>query len=332
LAGISGVLITRFARGQVTPSPLNQRLAHTYLAQHAFEPSWQFDSFFSLTPEMLVPWPALEEWIPGRLNHWLEMLAAEIPPHGYRYLRIAYHDAVIDEQRNLTEASLRHVANLGVDVVALELYCTLDARLALAHNGELHTPDEIMWPLCYSCLGQLETLDLGDGTHMPSFAQVLRLCQQEQMGVYLDIKEVGVLPDLVALVNASGMAGDLASYGIIGSFRPDWLADCKALLPQVPTAIQFTSRHLDAVQLARSIRASYLHPRWERYPDPGAFLTPEWTEAARKAGLGILSWPEDRPNQIAALRRLGLDGICTNRPECLPGPNTARSEDPLKRS
>jgi hypothetical protein len=34
------------------------------------EPSYEFSSSFSVSAEILVPWPALYKWIPGRLA-WL---------------------------------------------------------------------------------------------------------------------------------------------------------------------------------------------------------------------------------------------------------------------
>jgi glycerophosphoryl diester phosphodiesterase len=37
----------------------------------------------------------------------------------------------------------------------------------------------------------------------------------------------------------------------------------------------------------------------------------------RAAGLGIIAWHEERPAEIAALRALGVDGICSNAPDLL---------------
>jgi len=40
-------------------------------------------------------------------------------------------------------------------------------------------------------------------------------------------------------------------------------------------------------------------------------------ERVRQAGLGVILWHEERPEEIAALRRVGVDGICSNAPELL---------------
>ena len=64
LAGAGGVLLAPYIAGQVRGTPLAHRLAHTYLSQHGFEPSRDFSQVLAITPEMLVPWPALCEWMP----------------------------------------------------------------------------------------------------------------------------------------------------------------------------------------------------------------------------------------------------------------------------
>jgi glycerophosphoryl diester phosphodiesterase len=37
----------------------------------------------------------------------------------------------------------------------------------------------------------------------------------------------------------------------------------------------------------------------------------------REVDLGIIGWHEERPDVIAALRRVGIDGICSDAPELL---------------
>ncbi len=39
--------------------------------------------------------------------------------------------------------------------------------------------------------------------------------------------------------------------------------------------------------------------------------------SVREAELGIICWHEERPSEIAALQALGVDGICSDRPELL---------------
>jgi glycerophosphoryl diester phosphodiesterase len=164
-----------------------------------------------------------------------------------------------------------------------------------------------------STLAELRAIDLGGGERVPTLDEALDTCQAEDMGAYIELKDGAVIPAVVNAVREHDMAG----YSIVGSFRPDWLMEFKATAPEIATSILFGSPHLDAVQVARSIRATYVHPCWERYPNPSALLTPEWIARVRRAGLGIICWHEERPAEIAALRQLGVDGICSDAPELL---------------
>jgi hypothetical protein len=60
-------------------------------------------------------------------------------------------------------------------------------------------------------------------------------------------------------------------------------------------------------------------PCWEQHPNPSGLLTSAWVARVREAGLGIICWNEDRPEEITALRQVGVDGICSDAPELLQG-------------
>ncbi len=71
MAGTGGLLVTPlFIERTSLKTPEVDRLIFTFLQRRAFEPSYEFSSSFSVSAEILVPWPALYKWIPGRLA-WL---------------------------------------------------------------------------------------------------------------------------------------------------------------------------------------------------------------------------------------------------------------------
>ena len=73
-AGKGGVLETELFRGRMPKTPANDMRVAAYLKQRAFKPAWQFTRRMPATREMLVPWHALEEWIPARVAWWLEQI------------------------------------------------------------------------------------------------------------------------------------------------------------------------------------------------------------------------------------------------------------------
>lgn len=69
-AGKDGVLETELFRGKMPKTPENDTKATAYLQKLAFTPSWRFNKRFEVTRAMLIPWPAMEAWIPARVE-WL---------------------------------------------------------------------------------------------------------------------------------------------------------------------------------------------------------------------------------------------------------------------
>jgi len=311
LAGASGVLITPYIEDHIAPTPLDDRLVRTYLARHAFEPSGQFQPY-RLDPRSLVPWPALRDWMPRRVQYWLDRLAREVAPADYRFWRIGHRGARAHAPDN-TLLSFRTAAELGADMVELDVQRTVDGHIVVVHDAHLVDAHGRVWPVRTSTLAQLRAIDLGQGQRVPTLDKALDLCAQEQIGTYIEIKDGGAIPGTVKAIRDHDWTGHV----LIGSFRPDWVAKARAAAPAVRTSVLFGSIHVDAVALARSVGATYVHPCWERYPNPSSLLTPEWIDRVRSAGLGILCWHEERPDEIEALRRLGVDGICSDAPELL---------------
>ena len=312
LAGVSGVLMAPYIQGQVKRTPLNILLVRSYLADQAFEPSLEFSRFFRFEPHMLAPWPALRAWMPSRINYVLDRLRRELSPSDYRFLRIGHRGAAAHAPHN-SLAGIRLAAQLGADMVEIDVQRTSDGQTVLCHDAHLVDAAGSALPVRRHSLEELRAIDLGGGERVPTLAEAIKTCQEELLGAYIEIKDGGVLPALAAAIKEHR----LHQFCIAGSFRADWVADLKSAAPEMPTSILFSAKDLDAVRLAQSINANYVHPCWERYPGPDALVSPVWMERARQADLGIICWHEERPEVIAALRDRGVDGICSDRPELL---------------
>lgn len=312
LAGMSGVLMATYLEGHVHPAPLHTTLVRTFLQQHAFEPAPSFGKRFAITADMLVPWPALEAWMPQRINHWLARLEREIPRPDYRFLRIGHRGARAHAPDN-TIAGFRKAVELGADMVEIDVQRTADGEIVVVHDGSLSDAAGWHWPIGKSTLAQLKAIDLGGGERIPTLSQALLHCRDAGLGVYIEIKDGGAVRGVVDFL----VEHELEKHFWVGSFRPDWLAEAKALAPQVVTSILFGSAELDPVKLAQSIGADYVHPCWGGRPNSSQLVTPQWMARVREAGLGVVIWNEERPSEIAALRQIGVDGVCSDAPELL---------------
>ncbi len=73
-AGRGGLLVTHLYLDQLQKNPSDDMLISQYLHRRAFTPSWNFTRRVKLTPELLVRWSLLDEYIPPRINWWIEQL------------------------------------------------------------------------------------------------------------------------------------------------------------------------------------------------------------------------------------------------------------------
>lgn len=232
-----------------------------------------------------------------------------------RCLRIGHRGASAHAPDN-TLSSFRRAAELGADRVELDVQRTADGQAAVIHDLYLHTPSGQVLPVKEATLSELRAVDLGGGEHVPTLVEALAVIRAAGLGAYIELKDGGA----ISLVVRALVELDFASQVVAGSFRPDWVADFKTSMPQVSGSVLFSSKAIDgsrAVCLASAAGASFVHPCWESDPHPSALLTPTWLGAVRAAGLGIVCWHEERPAEIAALLSLGVDGICSDRPELL---------------
>ncbi len=74
--GKDGVLVKERYASAIRLQAGDHERAASYLRPKAFLPTMRFTQRFEVSRELLVPWPVLDEWIPARVNWWLEQLRA----------------------------------------------------------------------------------------------------------------------------------------------------------------------------------------------------------------------------------------------------------------
>lgn len=230
-------------------------------------------------------------------------------------LRIAHRGGSAYAHENGANA-LRTAAEMHADMVEIDIRVTADDRPVVAHDDTLKR--------LYNVSAAIRDLTLRDlGTVVPphsepilTFEEVALTCVALRLGMYLDIKDWNAAAARQIFRTLDSF--ELTDYTIIGSFRPDWLAEVKSHRPRLRTSVLFGSVHVDPVALAQSVNCDYVHPCWENAaPEPHILLTEDWLRRVRAANLGIVTWHEERPAEITALNNLGVDGICSDTPDII---------------
>ncbi|MBU6336007.1 MAG: glycerophosphodiester phosphodiesterase [Chloroflexi bacterium] len=313
LVGNAGLLVTPLFRGVLQRTPRRDLLARSYLTPFAFDPAYAFEQHRCLGAAQLVPWAALCDWIPGRIAWWLARLEHELGPEHYEPWRIGHRGAPAYAPDN-SLAGIDAAARLGAQLVELDVQCSADGVPLAAHDAVWRVPGR---DAAWLPLDRLDAATLARRPEAPATLETLvQRCREQRLGIYLELKDGRAIEPALTVLRRQGWL----EHTIGASFRPDWVAEWVAQSAG-PGAVLFAGRHVDPVALARGCGAEYVHPCWERLgPRPDALLDDAWMQRVTDAGLGVICWHEERPPVIAALRRRGVAGICSDRPELLRGP------------
>ncbi|MEL6269059.1 MAG: glycerophosphodiester phosphodiesterase family protein, partial [Chloroflexota bacterium] len=238
-AGKMAVHVTPLFEGVILDrTPTNNRVVRTYLERLRFTPTYEFTSVFDLRDAVFVPWNTLQEWIPERVNVWVEHLKRQIPENQRHVMRIAHRGASAHAREGST-SSIQKAKELGADVVEIDIRLTRDNVPIVFHDAGLQRVFGINRLVSELDADELASITPPDKEPILTFAEMVKLCQKHALGLYLDIKEVNA-EGIKALFDTLEQRG-MFKYAIFSSFRPDIIAEIKGNRPDAITSILFSS-------------------------------------------------------------------------------------------
>jgi glycerophosphoryl diester phosphodiesterase len=222
------------------------------------------------------------------------------PSHGVTFV-IAHRGASRVEREN-TVAAFRRAAELGADMVELDVRRSADGVLVVHHDARVEDG---------RALSSTAVADLP--AWLPTLEAALDACAG--MAVNIEIKNDpaepgfeadGTLSDDVAAVVAA--RGDTDRI-LVSSFDRPSLDRLRAVAdPPIATAWLVTVPPADVVQTLVAFGHQALHPWWQT-------VDQSLVDRCHAAGLAVNVWTCDDPDAMARLAGWGVDGICTNVPD-----------------
>jgi glycerophosphoryl diester phosphodiesterase len=199
----------------------------------------------------------------------------------------------------------------------LDVHLSKDGHPIVIHNATVEKTTNGTGAIKDMTLAELKRLDAGKGEQIPTLQEVIDLVRGKG-GLYIELKGEGTAKVVVETLRANHFTS--REQVIVGSFRPHLVKETKQLAPEIATSLLvgpvFPAEQL--IEATRLAKGDYVHLCWEsRAPQPHKLLTPELLAALRAAGLGIVLWHEERPDELSVLRTLDVDAICTNTPDRL---------------
>ena len=254
------------------------------------------------------------------------MAATPIVVHGHRGARAARPENSIP--------AFEYAIREGVDVLELDVAVTKDDVLVVSHDARLNAS------ICTSpggsrvirelTLAELKQWDCGTlrnpgfaqqqpvpGTRIPTLDEVLALASRGKFGFNIETKISPKEPQLTpppekfaGMMLAALRKHKVEARTIVQSFDFRTLVAMKKLDPRIRLAALFSNTKEDFVTLARSAQAGIASPHF-------SLVTPEKVKAAHDAGIEVVAWTPNTPEQWQKMVDAKVDAIITDDPAAL---------------
>jgi glycerophosphoryl diester phosphodiesterase len=217
-------------------------------------------------------------------------------------------------------AAFRRAADMGAGFIETDLHLTRDAQVVAIHDPTVDRTTNGHGKVQSLKLEQVRALDAGSwfkagstesfsGEHVPTLPEILTFARERDLIFYLEIKSDagwGIEHAVVATLRDFGEAARV----IILSFDSAALESVHHIDETMMTGYLCEYPASDLVERAVRAGARQLAPRSD-------LVTSDLIAKAHRAGLQVVAWTVNEPEQMRRLEELGVDGIMTDYPDRL---------------
>lgn len=226
-----------------------------------------------------------------------------------------------------TLAALEAAWRAGADSIEIDLQLSADGAAVVIHDDTVDATTNGSGAVDDLDLAELRHLDAGSwfsaayaGQRIPTFAEVIAFLEARRgVDLLLELKgdwPVDAARGVVDLVRTAG----LDSRVVLQSFSPATVAVLAAVAPGLRRGLLIGEAGEDLLELCTELGVMACNPHGELLR-----ARPDLLATLHGAGLQVMVWTANEPEQWAALTAAGVDAIITDRPDALRGWLSARS-------
>ncbi len=214
-------------------------------------------------------------------------------------LVIAHRGASAVEPENSLAAFRRAVA-MGAGGIELDVHATADGVLVVRHDDVLDGR-----PIAALSAAAVRAHPLPNGEPVPTLPEALAAIGPATM-VFVEVKALP--PSLDAALLAALDGGPAPGRYHLHSFDHRVIRRLAAQAPTRTCGVLSCSAPVDPLAQLTAAGATEL---WQQDP----MIDRALVDAAHGGGTTVYAWTVDAPERMRFLRDLGVDGVCTNRPD-----------------
>ncbi len=228
--------------------------------------------------------------------------------------------------------AFRNAADLGADVLEMDIRQTADGVLVVLHDETVDRTTDGSGPVAALTLSGLQRLDAGyrwspdggntyphrgQGLTVPSLREVFSALPGARMNLEIKTRDATLSKPVCELIREHRMELRV----VVASFAQSAMDAFRAACPGVATAATADEAR-QLFRLTALFLEALFEPRAEALQVPerlGNFevLTPRFVSAARRLNLKIDVWTVNEPEDMQRLIALPVDGIMTDYPDRL---------------
>lgn len=225
------------------------------------------------------------------------------PNHGQRNpLRIGHRGAAGHAPEN-TLAALELAIKYGVDMVEFDVRRSGDGALVLLHDDSVDRTTNGEGRIEDLSLSGLRELDAGGGERIPLLEEALA-CLSGRAGAMIELKVRGIAADVCAKVQVADFHGTV----IYASFFHEELLTVRRLMGDALTLALIEAAPIHSTAFATNAQATHAGLALN-------VVTPSLVKAFQEQSIKVFVYTVDEPDDIARMKRLGVDGIISNFPD-----------------
>ena len=227
---------------------------------------------------------------------------------------------------------LERVADLGVDVLEMDVHMTADGHIVLLHDATVDRTTTGTGRVDGFTLAELQSLEVGvnwntdngvtfpyrgQGLTIPTLDAVFERFPTYPMNIEIKAADPAIGPVLCQVIQAH----DMAEWVLVVSSRDDALNAFRAACPQVTTGAH-EGDVTRFVVLNFLGAAGILSPSYQAFQVPERsggipVVIPAFVRAAHRANVQVHVWTINDLDEMQRFVDMGVDGIMTDKPEAL---------------
>jgi len=219
-----------------------------------------------------------------------------------RVVRIGHRGAAGHAPENTLAAIQKGIA-LGVDFVELDVRRTADGGLVILHDATVNRTTDGKGRVDRLSLRDIEKLDAGNGEHVPTLEEVLKIAVGKA-GLMLELKAEGVAQQTVESVREAGFKNSV----IYASFLHNELKHVRTIDPEASLMVLFGGLSRATVSRAVKYGSSHVGLRHDK-------ATRALVDSFHRADLLVFVYTANTPRDIQHALSLGVDGVISNFPD-----------------